>query len=126
MEKNQNEVHHHSTWEERLADRIAAFCGNMKFVYFHLVWFAVWIALNVIGFLEAWDPFPFALLTMVVSLEAIVLSTFILISQNRQSQVSDARSQRDYAIDKKAEREIEEIKSMLTRILDNQDHMMKK
>ncbi|HCM68145.1 MAG: hypothetical protein A2898_01490 [Candidatus Kerfeldbacteria bacterium RIFCSPLOWO2_01_FULL_48_11] len=126
MEKNQNEVHHHSTWEDRLADRVAAFCGNMKFVYFHLGWFFIWVILNVVGFIEVWDPFPFALLTMIVSLEAIVLSTFILISQNRQSQISDARSQRDYAIDKKAELEIEEIKITLKRILENQEDMMKK
>ena len=98
----------------------------MKFVYFHLGWFFIWVILNVVGFIEVWDPFPFALLTMIVSLEAIVLSTFILISQNRQSQISDARSQRDYAIDKKAELEIEEIKITLKRILENQEDMMTK
>ena len=65
----------------RLADSITAFSGSMRFVALHVIWFGAWILLNltVLDF----DPFPFGLLTMVVSLEAIFLSTFVLISQNR-------------------------------------------
>ena len=65
----------------RLADTITAFSGSMRFVALHVIWFGAWILLNltVLDF----DPFPFGLLTMVVSLEAIFLSTFVLISQNR-------------------------------------------
>jgi uncharacterized membrane protein len=66
--------------EDRLADRVTAFSGSMRFVYLHVAWFACWIGLGV-------EPFPFGLLTMIVSLEAIFLSTFLLISQNR----ADAR-----------------------------------
>src|SRR4051812_49591544 len=69
--------------EERLADGITAFAGSMKFVYVHTTWFGLWILINA-GILfavgignEPFDPFPFGLLTMVVSLEAIFLSTFV-------------------------------------------------
>ena len=62
--------------ENRLADRITTFAGSMKFVYLHMIWFGMWIGFRV-------EPYPFGLLTMVVSLEAIFLSTFVMISQNR-------------------------------------------
>jgi uncharacterized membrane protein len=67
----------------RLADAITGFSGSMRFVALHVVWFGVWILLNL---LLPFDPFPFGLLTMLVSLEAIFLSTFVLISQNRHDQ----------------------------------------
>jgi uncharacterized membrane protein len=65
----------------RAADAITAFSGSMRFVALHVVWFGAWILINL--FVIPFDPFPFGLLTMVVSLEAIFLSTFVLISQNR-------------------------------------------
>src|SRR5712672_4339927 len=68
--------------QNRIADVITRFAGSMVFVYFHIIWFAVWIIFGVEGY-------PFGLLTMIVSLEAIFLSTFVMISQNR----ADARRQ---------------------------------
>src|SRR5688572_19228383 len=66
--------------EDRVADVITSFSGRMLFVYFHIIWFGAWILLNLGLFgLEPFDPFPFGLLTMIVSLEAIFLSTFVLI-----------------------------------------------
>jgi uncharacterized membrane protein len=62
--------------QNRIADVITRFAGSMAFVYFHVLWFAVWIILGIEGY-------PFGLLTMIVSLEAIFLSTFVMISQNR-------------------------------------------
>jgi uncharacterized membrane protein len=62
--------------ENRIADRITAFSGSMRFVYLHAIWFTLWIALGV-------EAYPYGLLTMIVSLEAIFLSTFVMISQNR-------------------------------------------
>jgi uncharacterized membrane protein len=62
--------------EDRIADRITAFSGSMKFVYIHILWFASWIGFGV-------ESYPYGLLTMIVSLEAIFLSTFVMISQNR-------------------------------------------
>ena len=62
--------------ENRVADQITLFAGSMKFVYIHVIWFSLWIGLGV-------EDYPFGLLTMIVSLEAIFLSTFVMISQNR-------------------------------------------
>jgi uncharacterized membrane protein len=75
--------------QQRLADIVTAFCGDMRFVYIHVVVFAVWIATRGFGS----DEFPFNFLTMAVSLEAIFLSTFILISQNRQEAANAARNE---------------------------------
>ncbi len=68
--------------ENRVADRITAFAGSMRFVYIHILWFGCWIGFGA-------EKYPFGLLTMIVSLEAIFLSTFVMISQNR----ADARRQ---------------------------------
>ena len=68
----------------RIADEITAFSGSMRFVVLHVIWFGGWIVLNLL--VPDFDPFPFGLLTMLVSLEAIFLSTFVLISQNRYEQ----------------------------------------
>ena len=68
--------------QNRIADRITGFSGSMAFVYIHIVWFACWIGFGV-------EKYPFGLLTMIVSLEAIFLSTFVMISQNR----ADAKRQ---------------------------------
>jgi uncharacterized membrane protein len=62
--------------QNRIADEITKFAGSMLFVYIHLLWFGLWIGLGV-------EKYPFGLLTMIVSLEAIFLSTFVMISQNR-------------------------------------------
>ena len=68
---------------DRVADRVTRFCGSMGFVWVHVVWFAAWIIGNTLLPIKAIDPYPFSFLTLVVSLEAIFLSTFIMISENR-------------------------------------------
>jgi uncharacterized membrane protein len=80
--------------QDRASDKITAFAGSMAFVYLHVAWFAVWLVLNE----SPWkfDPYPFGLLTLIVSLEAIFLSTFVMISQNRESELSDARDEVDF------------------------------
>jgi uncharacterized membrane protein len=84
--------------QDHTADSITSVAGSMRFVYIHVIWFGVWIGLNVglAGFDHGFDKFPFGLLTMIVSLEAIFLSTFVMISQNRQAARSDLRSQLDF------------------------------
>jgi uncharacterized membrane protein len=84
--------------EDRLADKLTSFAGSMKFVYVHTFWFALWVALNLGAFGAAvtFDEFPFGLLTMIVSLEAIFLATFVMISQNRQAARADIRSEIDF------------------------------
>jgi uncharacterized membrane protein len=106
--------------QDRVADVLTAFSGSMVFVYLHAVWFVVWIALNRGWFgIKPFDPFPFGLLTMIVSLEAIFLSTFVLVSQNRMSLLADKRADLDLQINLLAEHEI-------TRILTLVDAMAKK
>ena len=91
--------------QDRAADRVTAFAGSLNFVYLHSIWFGIWIALNVgaIGSGLAFDKYPFGLLTMIVSLEAIFLSTFVMVSQNRQSARSDIRAQLDFETNLRAE-----------------------
>ncbi len=100
--------------QDRAADRITWFSGSMLFVYLHVAWFAVWILVNL-GWLGVtpFDEFPFGLLTMVVSLEAIFLSTFVLISQNRSSALADKRADLDLQINLLSEREATKLLTLL-------------
>ena len=84
--------------QDHTADAITTFAGSMRFVYIHIIWFGLWIAINVglAGIGHEFDKFPFGLLTMIVSLEAIFLATFVMISQNRQAARADLRSQLDF------------------------------
>jgi uncharacterized membrane protein len=97
--------------QNRIADRITSFAGSMPFVYVHIVWFGCWIAFGV-------EDYPFGLLTMIVSLEAIFLSTFVLISQNR----ADARRQliadQQWQTVQAEERQNEELLALSRQILD--------
>jgi uncharacterized membrane protein len=106
---------------DRLADGITAFAGNMVFVYFHVLLFGGWILANLgyFGPSYVFDPYPFGMLTTAVSLEAIFLATFVMISQNRQSEKSEIRAQLDYETDLQAEREIAIIMRTLVRLAEN-------
>jgi len=103
----------------RIADGITSFSGRMIFAYVHIVWFGVWILLNTgrLG-VHAFDPFPYGLLTMVVSLEAIFLSTFVLISQNRMSEETERRADLDLHIGLLTEHELTRVLQMLDAIQD--------
>lgn len=102
---------------EHLASRITGFSGSMLYVWLHIVWFSIWILINVASLIfEPFDPFPFGLLTMIVSLEAIFLSTFVLISQNRQAIHADRRSKVDLQINMITEREVTKIMDMISHI----------
>ena len=107
LAKIRSEAERNKSIQERFADRITWFSGSMSFVYLHVAWFSFWIAANL-GWLgiEAFDPFPFGLLTMIVSLEAIFLSTFVLLSQNRQAVIADQRADLDLQINLLAEHEV--------------------
>ncbi len=85
--------------QDRFADRVTAFAGSMAFVYIHCLWFGGWVLVNLglhVAGLPRFDPYPFGLLTMIVSLEAIFLATLVMISQNRQAHRSDIRSEIDF------------------------------
>ena len=100
---------------EIIAGVIAAFCGSMTFVWVHVVWFGLWILANTF-FGLSFDPFPFTFLTLVVSLEAIFLSTFILINQNRETAISDRRNHLDLQVNLLAEQENTRMLFFLERI----------
>lgn len=108
VSRNVNEeVEEHLTPLQRVADWIAWFSGSMPFLLLNLIWFITWIGVNVFSIgLPHFDPYPFGLLTMIVSLEAIFLSCFVLISQNRQAEKDHIRSDIEYEVNIKAELEI--------------------
>ena len=99
---------------DRISDVIANFVGSMIFVVAHVIWFAVWAVINVgvLGFSWKFDPYPFALLCMLVSLEGVLLSTFVLIKQNRMSQRADQRAHLDLQVNLLAEKEITKVLQM--------------
>ena len=101
------------TTSDRIANVVANFCGSMTFVWVHIVWFGGWIVLNLLPGVRHIDPFPFTFLTLVVSLEAIFLSTFILISQNHDTRMSERRNHLDLQINLLSEQENTKMIMML-------------
>jgi uncharacterized membrane protein len=97
--------------QNRIADAITAFAGSMPFVYLHIVWFAVWIGFRVEGY-------PFGLLTMIVSLEAIFLSTFVMISQNRADAKRESLAEHQWQLVQAEEKQNEELLTVSKQILD--------
>jgi uncharacterized membrane protein len=91
--------------QDRVSDRITGAAGSMPFVYAHVAWFTAWILLNsgLLGRSVKFDPYPFGLLTLVVSLEAIFLATFVMISQNREAARSEVRSELDFETNVRSE-----------------------
>jgi uncharacterized membrane protein len=104
------------SFSQRVAHAIATFCGTMTFAWVHVVWFAVWIGINVWPGVKHVDPFPFIFLTLMVSLEAIFLSTFILISQNEETRLAERRNALDLQINLLTEQENTKMLQMLAAI----------
>jgi uncharacterized membrane protein len=105
--------------EERIADAITRFTGSMRFVYLHLAFFGFWIVANL-GWapgVPAWDP-SFVVLAMIASVEAIFLSTFVLISQNRMAAAADQRADLDLQISLLAEHEVTRLVTLVSGIAD--------
>ena len=101
--------------EEKIADRITAFTGSMRFVYLHLVIYGVWIGWNLIPRIPHFDP-SFVILAMEASVEAIFLSTFVLISQNRAQAATDKRDDLDLHINLLAEHELTRLIEIVSAI----------
>lgn len=99
------------TRADRIADTITSFTGSMKFVLVHAALFGAWILVNtgIVPGVKPFDPFPFVMLAMWASVEAIFLSTFVLISQNRMAEVQDRRADLDLQINLLAEYEITKL-----------------
>jgi len=94
---------------ERIGNRLTIIAGSTPFLLFHVVWFALWIGWNVGMPGRAFDPFPFGLLTMVVSLEAIFLSVFVLMTQNRESTIAEVREEVTLAVTLRVEEEVTKV-----------------
>jgi uncharacterized membrane protein len=121
VSRNLNEeMEVHSTFLQKIADWLAWFSGSMPFLISHTIWFIVWVSLNtfILGD-KAFDPFPFGLLTMIVSLEAIFLACFVLISQNRQAEKDKVRADIEYEVNIKAELEVAHLHEKTDRIYEN-------
>jgi len=104
--------------QERVADAITAWSGSMLFVYVHVIWFGLWIVINLhLTRFPAFDPYPFGLLTMIVSLEAIFLSTFVMISQNRADGKRQALADQQWMTVQEEDRQNKELLELSKQIL---------
>jgi uncharacterized membrane protein len=107
---------------ERLADQMTLGFGSMVFLTINCIWFLVWMVINL-GWVPAFppfDPFPFGLLTMIVSLEAIILAIIVLISQNRAARIADLREEVALQVEEISEQEVTKILELLVQLLDSQ------
>jgi uncharacterized membrane protein len=104
--------------ENRIADQITRFAGSMQFVYLHVIWFGLWIGLRV-------EDYPFGLLTMIVSLEAIFLSTFVMISQNRADEKRQVVAAQEWKSVQIEEQQNEELLRLSKQILELTDAIHK-
>jgi len=96
--------------ENRIADKITAFAGSMPFVYAHVIWFTIWIGLGV-------ERYPFGLLTMIVSLEAIFLTSFVMISQNRAEEKRQILADSEWQKVQKEDQQNEQLIGIANQIL---------
>jgi len=106
-----NAEHRAQHLQDRIADAITKFAGSMVFVYVHIVWFGVWIGFRL-------EPYPFGLLTMMVSLEAIFLSTFVMISQNRADAKRQMLADHEWQIVQEEEKQNEQLLQISNQILE--------
>jgi uncharacterized membrane protein len=104
------------TTSELVANAVARFCGSITFVWVNAVWFGLWMIINTVPGIKHIDPFPFTLLTLMVSLEAIFLSTFILTSQNLETKIAERRNHLDLQINLLSEQENTQMLAILDAI----------
>jgi uncharacterized membrane protein len=109
-------IHGQRTFGERASDNLSRFAGSWGFIISFLVFLVVWMAVNVYAWINTWDPYPFILLNLVLSCLAAIQAPVILMSQNRQVQKDRQQTEYDYAVNRKAEREITAIQKQLNRI----------
>ncbi len=94
---------------ERVSDAVTSLIGSWKFIVCQAVILACWIVVNVIGWIQQWDPYPFILLNLLLSFQAAFTAPIIMMSQNRQSAIDRKRAEHDYDVNIKAELEIEQL-----------------
>jgi uncharacterized membrane protein len=110
----------HRTFGERAADCFAAAVGSWTFLIIQTVIFALWVVLNLVAWVEHWDPYPFILLNLALSFQAAYASPIIMMSQNRQTRMAERRNQLDLQINLLAEQETTEILRLLRMLCEKQ------
>jgi uncharacterized membrane protein len=110
-------IHGRRTVGERAADGVARWAGSWGFILGFFIFLGLWILVNVYAWVGEWDPYPFILLNLALSCLAAIQAPIILMSQNRQAQKDRQRMAYDYQVNKKAEKEIEEMLVMLRKIV---------
>ena len=122
IDEHHQEAEREKSFQDHVADWLTGWAGSMSFVWLHAIWFGVWILWNEGGLgVTPFDPFPYGLLTTIVSLEAIFLSTFVLVSQNRQGELADRRSELDLQINLLTEYELTRALTLIDRIAKKMD-----
>jgi uncharacterized membrane protein len=104
------------TFGQKAADKLTKLAGSWAFIISFLIILIIWIFANVYAWIESWDPYPFILLNLVLSCIAAIQAPIILMSQNRESQKDRQKAEYDYLVNRKAEKEIEQIQEQLKRI----------
>jgi len=105
-----------TTLGQKAADKITKWAGSWTFIISFLLILIIWMMANIYAWVNTWDPYPFILLNLVLSCIAAIQAPIILMSQNREAQKDRQRAEYDYAVNRKAEREIAEIKEMVKNI----------
>lgn len=109
-------------WIERLADKVTAFIAKPNFIIIHMLWFTFWILANqgVFGFLKGFDEYPYSLLGIILAIEAVFITGFLLISQNHQTAYSEKRAELDYEVNIRSYRKIIELEKKLENLMNNE------
>lgn len=101
---------------QKLADNVSAVIGSWRFILIQSIILLAWLALNITAWIKHWDPYPFILLNLMLSFQAAYAAPIIMMSQNRMSEKDRQKAERDFATNRKAEREIEDMQADLARI----------
>jgi uncharacterized membrane protein len=114
-----------TSWHERLADRVTAFVGKPHFLVAHALWFLLWVGINTGIFAVAvrFDDYPFGLLSFILAVEAIFITGFLLISNNRQTAHADLRGELDYEVNVRTYRRIQELDDVLRALIERLDRL---
>lgn len=107
---------HRWSFAQKIADKVASFAGSWEFIAFLVIFITGWVAVNIYEIIEGLDPYPFVFLNLILAIITSILTPVILMSQNRTSQRDRIRAEYDYALNRKSEREIQEIKKIISKI----------
>lgn len=119
------ELQREARWHETLAERVVGFIGRPHYLGVHLLWFALWITVNtgVLMMVRSFDAYPFGLLGIILAMETIFITGFVLISQNRQSAHANKRAELDYEVNVRTYRKIHEMEALLRTLAQRQERL---